>query len=259
MEIPDMPIPASTLENMREFQEIYKRFEEAKKLREKYPALKRRLEALRESRPVQETKWKDLRAKEHFELIKRQNETQIEKLQYYITQANQHLESTLDSIKKKHQIVVDQYQKGIQNVNEKMAYVDDKLKKANDRLESTSYLKTKEEILLEKQLVELIQEHLQLEPREDLAQSFPGHKELHLQLPTATLIKDQIIEEPKPTPSGPKVKRQPKQVLVEDPPTPPPSPPPTPPSEPVPEPQKALYGNVVQNTKLKRPPKQVSG
>ena len=239
-----MPIPASTLSKMKEFEELYKRFEEAKKLRERYPALKRRLEALRESRPVQTTNLKDVRAVEHFEFLQRQHEAQLEQIERNL------------------QVVLKQFEQSKQNLVQKNLYVEDKLQKARDRVDTYKHLKTKEEILLEKQLVELIQEHITLEPREDLAQAFPGHKELQLQLPTSGLIKDQVIEEPKPTPappSGPKVKRKPKEVsvverVVEE--LPAPTPPPSPPPEAVPEPprsQKAsLYGNLVQNSKLQR-------
>jgi hypothetical protein len=91
------------------------------------------------------------------------------------------------------------YEQGKTRILEKTVYVDEKLTKAKSRADSKTQIKTKEEILLEKNIVELIQSLQQLQPHWDIAQIFPGYKELNLTLPTSTVIKDERIELPKST------------------------------------------------------------
>lgn len=243
-EVIDMEIPPSVKMRMFEQQKMIENFEKAQKIREQYPTLRKRLEAIRESRPIQQTTYKEQSAYEHFEFLRKQQEEQLAQL-----------EANFEKVKA-------QYELGRQNILRKSLYVEEKLQKAKDRLENKTEIKTKEEILLEKSIVELIQKHIELQPNWDLAQCFPNYKELNITLPTSSVIKDEPVEQPKP--SLPKAKRKAKQV-TDDPPLVIEQPeekkeePPLPQAEPEPEPEPRLtkadqrFGKLITNTKIAKP------
>lgn len=274
-EIQDMPIPPDVQKRMNETQKMIENYETAKKLREQFPALKRRLEAYRESRP-QQNNFREVGAIDHWEMILRQHETKLTSSDVAIQQLDKRLEEQLkrlnneiDRCKEAHQIQVKQYMKAKEGVCEKKAYAEEKLQKAKDRLNSTTAAKSKDEILVEKTIMELFQKYIEVDPTGDFNYCFPGYKDLNLQLPLRTQIVPPPAPAPAPAPpSIPKVKRQQKiveerePILEEEAPletkTDPPPQKETPPVQkvfrPAP-PTESPFPKVITNTK--RPPKQV--
>jgi len=172
----DMEIPTESRKRLQEQRDEIERWEKGKKLREQYPALRKRLEALRESRPTEQLSFKDQRAYEHFEFLKKQQDEQMIQL-----------EKNFEKMK-------EQFETSKQNLLRKQLYVEEKLQKAKDRVETTTKIKTKEEILLEKNLVELIQKFIEIQPGWDVEHSFPGYKNLSLTLPTTSAVKEETVE-----------------------------------------------------------------
>jgi hypothetical protein len=245
------PTPESA-RHMREIQEVIQRYEEGKKLREKYPDLKRRLDAIRESKPTPENNFKDIRAIEHFELLHNQHESKLKSnLEYRqkiqteydtkISRLKEEIEPRIKALEATRDKLLEQMIVGENHIREKMSYVGDKLEKAKGRMESVKNIKTKEEILVEKQIVELVEKHKLLEPNLDVTLSFPGFKEMNLIPPPLPKAKRKAKEVP-PDP--------PLEVPVEE--------PEEKKEEPVPvvetEPPKTepRFGNLITNTKLKK-------
>jgi hypothetical protein len=227
--IQDIPMPEESKKRWNENREIIENYEKGKKLREQYPPLRKRLEAIRESRPVQQTSFKDQRAFDHFDFLKKQQDEQLAQL-----------EANFEKVKA-------QFEQGRQNILRKKLYVEQKLEKAKERVETQTTIKTKEELLLEKNIAELIQKHIELQPAWDLSQSFPNYKELNINLSLPNTVKEEVIEVRKenpllntphpPPPSvmvGGEVEQKSSTVSL----------------------PKNPYGNVIFNTKAKRKAKE---
>lgn len=255
----DLEIPEAIKRNMDARKKEICDWEESEKLRKKFPALKNRLEALRESRPTQETSIKDQRALQHFEVLKKQQDDQLAQIEANLKRAEDQYSKNLQLLEinfersktlleKNLETIKVQCQQGRDRVLQKGLYVEDKLQKARERVETHNKVKTKEEILLEKQMVDLLVNYMELQPNENLNTSFPDYKELNLPLPSISVLKKSDPPPPKlPPPPPPQISKEPVET-------------------PDPTPQRfyqtiapqPVYPTVITNTKTKRVAKQVS-
>ena len=135
-----------------------KNFEKTKKYLESLTHLMNRLKTCKEQRSKETpSTYNELRSVQHFEIIQRQQETEMDQTLKAIESLESLLEKRMAELKRSHQIQVDQYMAKKNNLEKKRAYVDEKLLKARERLDSVKDHKTKEELNLEKQIVSLIE------------------------------------------------------------------------------------------------------
>jgi hypothetical protein len=226
----DIPIPQSLLQRQREVEKMLQDLEESKRLKERYVALKRRLETCREVKNTSSENLKDRRAVSYFETCQGQIQGKLD--QHDV------------SLKK----ILDQMENARKNLEDKLAFVNQRLELARERADNQTRHKTKEEITIEREIQDMIPKYSELQPNTDLNQAFPDFRNLlHLPEPTP-------VESPPPFKGKRKAKQVPRESEEEINLPPPPSPP-CPPPELAPEPlpsKPSLYGNVVQNSKVQR-------
>lgn len=130
----EAPIPASLTERGR----LYKVHDSTKDDGQRVVRLMNRLQTCREQRTETQANYKDLRAVEHFQVLFDQQEKELQRTEESMA------------------IVMKQFEQRKVNILQRKAYVEEKLKKAQERVESQKSSKGKEEMNLEKEIKELI-------------------------------------------------------------------------------------------------------
>jgi hypothetical protein len=115
--------------------------EDTKRLYTELKRLNNRLTTCQEQRSQDQTNFKDLRTVQHFELIKRSQEEELESIERYL------------------ETITKQFQQKKESLLRKKLYVDEKLSKAQERLENQKKAKSKEELNIEKQMSDIITEY----------------------------------------------------------------------------------------------------
>lgn len=170
-------------------------WKEASKISEKYMALKRRLESIQETKDVQEIAIKDEQAIDYFETCK--------------SQINDKLAEHEESLAK----LIANMERAKATLLQKLAYVEDKLDKARIRAQSRPVKKTKAEILIEKEITDLLREYSQLRyvSKDNENTLFPDYKKLLPSMVIEYAHNDPVPSpEPAPTPA-------PKKTPIETP------------------------------------------
>lgn len=126
-------------ESLHQRKVALKALDETKRIGEQIKNQYNRLKSCREHRTDQQANVKDLQAVQHFELL-----------------YNQQLDN-LEKVERNFEILKQQYEESKNRINSKKLYVEDKLAKAKERVESQRAAKGKEELNLEKQILDLVE------------------------------------------------------------------------------------------------------
>lgn len=180
------------------------RNEEAKRLRERYIILRRRMETCKEVKPESNpSNTKDISALEYYKTCKEAIDRKVSSIEDAEVRAEERYERDKALIENSFLKAKERYERELQRVENTLkqskahtqlrrekesshqVWVEENIKRVEERMEANKKGKTKEEIALTKELQDIIQRHGELQPHYDLNYAFPNYKAVfNLQPPT---------------------------------------------------------------------------
>lgn len=209
----DIDIPLEISTKMEATRKMLADYEASLVLEKKYPALRRRLEALVESKKEEEgdetISVKDQRAIQYFETCKQQIEEKLASVDRQYEKLIAQMEAQRDEQKAK--------------LKEKLFFVENRLTSASQRADKKKKnKKSKEQLSLEIEIQELVETYSKLQPKADLLKVFPGIQETGISIPDvsppAPIYSPSPADKPSPPPEKkPAIKRRVKTVSPPEP------------------------------------------
>ena len=166
-------------ERKQEYDANQSLWKELKKMKERYPALKSRLEVCREARPLSISTVKDQQALQYFQTCQEQIQKKLDDVEQTVLRHKERYERELKALEKslEYHLHVEDLRKA--KLQDSMSFIQTRLTTAQERVTAGKERKTKEELSLEKEIREYYVRYRTLFPSApDLLDVFPGISDL---------------------------------------------------------------------------------